>query len=50
MRNDYVRVTSVDVGSIHSVDLVLLVAGPFFMVHCLAGVEVAVDGLDVVGL
>ena len=43
-------ITSVDVGSMHSVDLVLLVAGPVFMVRCLAGVDVAVDGLDVVGL
>ena len=50
MWNDYVSVTSVDVGSIHSVDLVLLVAGPFFMVRCLAGVEVSVDRLDVVGV
>ena len=50
MRNDYMSVTSVDVGSMHSVDLVLLVAGPFFMVCCLAGVDVAVKGLDVVGL
>ena len=41
-------VTSVDVGSMLFVDLVLLVAGPFFMVRCLAGVEV--DGLGVVGL
>ena len=29
---------------------VLLVAGPVFMVRCLAGVDVAVDGLDVVGM
>ena len=26
---------------------VLLVAGPFFMVRCQVGVDVAVDGLDV---
>ena len=43
-------VTSVDVGSRHSVNLVLLVTGPVFMVRCLASVDVAVDGLDVVGL
>ena len=29
---------------------VLLVAGPIFMVHCLAGVDVAIDGLDAVEL
>ena len=27
----------------------VFVAGPFFMVRCLAGVEVAVDRLDVIG-
>jgi hypothetical protein len=50
MQNDYVSVTSVDVGSIHSIDIVLLVAGPFFMVRCLAGVYVADNSLDVVWL
>ena len=29
---------------------VLFVAGPVFMVHCLAGVDVAVEGLEVVEL
>ena len=29
---------------------VLLINGPVFMIHCLAGVDVAVDGLDVVGV
>ena len=43
-------ITSADVGSMHRVDHVLLVAGPVFMVRCLAAVEVAVDDLDVVGL
>ena len=47
LRNDYVCITSVDVGSMLDVDLVLLVAGPVFMVRCLAGVDVAGD---VVGL
>ena len=43
-------VTSVDVGSMHSVDLVFLVAGPVFMVRCLACVYVAVNVPDIVGL
>ena len=43
-------VTNVDVGSMLDVDLVLLVAGPVLMVRCLAGVDIAVNGLDVVGL
>ena len=30
--------------------LVLLVAGPFFMIRCLAGLDDAVDGLGVVEL
>ena len=30
--------------------LVLLVAGPFFMIRCLAGLDDAVDGLGVVDL
>ena len=50
MRKDYVLVTNVDVGSMLDVDLVLLVAGPVLMVRCLAGVDVAVDGLGVVEL
>ena len=50
MRKDYVLVTNVDVGSMLDVDLVLLVAGPVLMVRCLAGVDDAVEGLDVVGL
>ena len=50
LRNDYMCITSVDIGSMLDVDLVLLVAGPVFMVRCLAGVDVAVDSLDVVGL
>ena len=50
MRRDYVLVSNVDVGSMLDVDLVLLVAGRVLRVHCLAGVDVAVDGLDVVGL
>ena len=38
------------VGSMLDVVLVLPVAGPFFMIRCLAGVDAAVDGLDVVEL
>ena len=48
MQKDYV--CNVDVGSMLGVDLVLLVAGPVLMGRCLASVDVAVDGLDVVGL
>ena len=40
LRNDYVCVTSVDVGSMLDIDLVLLVAGPVFMARCLAAWEV----------
>ena len=29
---------------------VLLIAGPVFMIRCLAGVDVAVDSLDLVGV
>ena len=29
---------------------VLLIAGPVFMIRCLASVDVAVNGLDVVGV
>ena len=29
---------------------VLLMPGPVFMIRCLAGVDVAVNGLDVVGV
>ena len=29
---------------------VLLIPGPIIMIHCLAGVDVAVDGLYVVGV
>ena len=50
MRNDYVRVTIVDLGFIHSVDLVFVCRWLLFMVRCLAGVEVALDHLDVVGV
>ena len=50
LRNDYVCITSVDVGSMLGVNLVLLVACPVFMVRCLASVDVAGDGLNVVGL
>ena len=39
-----------DVGSILGVVLLVLDAGPVFNVRCLAGVEDAVDRLDVVGV
>ena len=34
----------------HAGVCVILIAGPVFMIRCLAGVDVAVDGIEVVGV
>ena len=51
LQNDYFcSLLRCVIGSLLDVVGVLLVALPVFMVHCMAGVDDAVDGLDVIEL